>query len=167
MLYQRAALKHFLCAIDVGQIKPTLKKVYNSLRLEQQGDVIHRHNIMHADDLLGRDMTEHGDLLLGGLCQRLRDNQSACNLTQHTRQLEQLFVRQVKTDQVREKAEAAQSVDSCLRGFCFLLPMHVRHKRDVDERKVLVANAKLELPHRLHKGRGLDIANSSAELSKC
>ena len=43
--------------------------------------------------------------------------------------------------------------------------MHVRHERDVDERKVLVADTELELPHSLNKGRGLDIANRSAELS--
>jgi hypothetical protein len=43
--------------------------------------------------------------------------------------------------------------------------VHVRHERDVDERKVLVTNTELELPHRLYKGRGLDITNRSAELS--
>ena len=40
---------------------------------------------MHADDLLGRDMTEHRDLLLGGFCQRLRDDQPARDLSQPIR----------------------------------------------------------------------------------
>jgi len=43
--------------------------------------------------------------------------------------------------------------------------MHIRYKRDMDERKVLVANAELELPHRLYEGRGFDITNRSAQLS--
>ena len=72
---------------------------------------------------------------------------------------------QVETDQVRQKAEPAQGVHSCLRRLCFLLSMHIRNERDVDERKILVADAELELPHRLDKGRGLDIANCSAKLS--
>lgn len=40
---------------------------------------------MHADDLLGRDMTEHRDFLLGGFCQRLRDDQPARDLSQPIR----------------------------------------------------------------------------------
>jgi len=35
----------------------------------------------------------------------------------------------------------------------------------MDERKVLVANAELELPHRLYEGRGFDITNRSAQLN--
>ena len=62
-----------------------LKKAYNSLCLKQQGDVIHRRNIMHADHLLGGDVAEHRDFLLGGFCQRLRDDQSARDLSQPMR----------------------------------------------------------------------------------
>jgi hypothetical protein len=43
--------------------------------------------------------------------------------------------------------------------------MHVRHKRHVDERKILVADTELELPHSLNEGRGLDVANGSAKLA--
>jgi hypothetical protein len=68
------------------------------------------------------------------------------------------------TDQVGQQAEAAQSVHGRLRRLCFLLAVHVRDERDVDERKVLVADAELELSHRLYERRGLDIADRSAEL---
>ena len=70
-----------------------------------------------------------------------------------------------ETDQVRQKAEPAQGVHSCLGRLCFLLSVHVRNERDVDERKVLVTDAELELPHRLDEGCRLDIANRSAKLS--
>jgi hypothetical protein len=43
--------------------------------------------------------------------------------------------------------------------------MHVRHKRDVDECKILVADTELELSHSLNKGRRLDVANGSAKLA--
>jgi hypothetical protein len=43
--------------------------------------------------------------------------------------------------------------------------MHIRYEGYVYERKVLMTNAKLELPHCLYKGRGLDIADRSAELT--
>lgn len=70
-----------------------------------------------------------------------------------------------ETDQVRQKAEAAQGVHCCLCRLCFLLSMHIRHERDVDKREVLRADAELELPHRLNKRRGFDIANRPTELS--
>ena len=71
----------------------------------------------------------------------------------------------VETDQVRQQAEPAEGVHGCLCRLCLLLSVHIRHERDVYERKVLVTNAELELPHCLYKGRGLDIANRSAELT--
>ena len=38
------------------------------------------------------------------------------------------------------------------------------HKRHMDQRKVIVAHAELELPHRFDEGRGLDVADCAAEL---
>ena len=43
--------------------------------------------------------------------------------------------------------------------------MHIRYERHVYESEVFMTNAKLELPHCLHKGRGLDVADRPAELT--
>jgi hypothetical protein len=113
-------------------------------------------------------VTEHRNLFLCRFRQRLGYNKPARNLRhpsasalagyEHERNL-------VETDQVRQQAEPAEGVHGCLCRLCLLLSMHIRHERDVYERKVLVTNAELELPHCLYKGRGLDIANRSAELA--
>lgn len=44
--------------------------------------------------------------------------------------------------------------------------MHIRYERHVYEREVFMSDAELELPHCLYKGRGLDIADRSAELTQ-
>jgi hypothetical protein len=46
-----------------------------------------------------------------------------------------------------------------------LLAVHVGDKRHMDERKVVVADAELELPHGLYERRGLDVADGPPELS--
>ena len=38
----------------------------DTLGLEKEGDMVHRRNIMNANDLFRGDMTEHGDFGLGG-----------------------------------------------------------------------------------------------------
>jgi hypothetical protein len=56
---------------------------------------------MHADDLLGRDVTEHRDFLLGGFCQRLRHDQPARDLSQPMRVSPTNSSDQVKTGKGR------------------------------------------------------------------
>jgi hypothetical protein len=43
--------------------------------------------------------------------------------------------------------------------------MHIWHEGYVYESKVLMPDAKLELPQCLYEGRGLDITDRSAELT--
>jgi len=43
--------------------------------------------------------------------------------------------------------------------------MHIRYERHVYESEVFMTDAELELSHCLYKGRGLDIADRSAELA--
>jgi hypothetical protein len=43
--------------------------------------------------------------------------------------------------------------------------MHIRYEGYVYEGKVLMTNAELELPQRLYKRRGLDIADRSSKLT--
>ena len=45
-----------------------------------------------------------------------------------------------------------------------LFPVHVGNQRDVDESKVLIADAELELPHSFDKWCRFDIAHSTTEL---
>jgi hypothetical protein len=44
--------------------------------------------------------------------------------------------------------------------------MQVRDERNVDARKVGVADAELKLPHRLDERRGLNVADGPAELAQ-
>ena len=50
-----------------------------------------------------------------------------------------------------QKPEPTKRVYSCLRRPRFLLPVKIRYEGDVNARKVLVADAELELAHRLDK----------------
>jgi hypothetical protein len=43
--------------------------------------------------------------------------------------------------------------------------MHIRYERHVYESEIFMTDAELELSHCLYKGRGLDIADRSAELT--
>ena len=70
------------------------------------------------------------------------------------------------THDVRKQTEPSESMDGRLCGFRFLLPVHLGHEGDVDERKVFWASTELELSHRLDEGRRLNITNSSTELQK-
>lgn len=42
--------------------------------------MVNRDEVVHADDLLGRDVTEHGDLLLRRRLDRFSDQQTARDL---------------------------------------------------------------------------------------
>ena len=57
----------------------------NTLGLEEEGDVIDGGNIMDADDLFGRNVTEHGNLCLGSWLQWLLNDYSASDLKEPMR----------------------------------------------------------------------------------
>ena len=57
-------------------------------------------------------------------------------------------------------------MDGSLRGFCFLLAVHIGDQGDMDESEVLVSNTELELSHCLDKGRGFNIANRATQLNR-
>jgi hypothetical protein len=130
--------------------------------------VVHGCNVVDADYLLGRNMTEHRNLLFRYFRQRLWDKKPTRNLGHPLASAlagYEYKANSAKADQIRQQSEPAQGVHSRLCRLCLLFSMHIRYERDMDERKVLVANAELELPHRLYKGRGFDITNRSAQLS--
>lgn len=55
-------------------------------------------------------------------------------------------------------------MDGRLRRLSFLLAMHVWHKRDMYQCKIIMANSKLELPHGFNKRSRFYISDSSSEL---
>ncbi len=68
------------------------------------------------------------------------------------------------THQIRQQTQAPQVPDTRLSRLGLLLAADDRDERDIDQCKVLMADAELELAHRLDERRALDVADSSAEL---
>lgn len=68
------------------------------------------------------------------------------------------------THQVRQEAETAQLVYSCLGRLRFLFAMHIWDHGNVDECKIIVPDAELKLSHSLYEWRGFDVADSTAQL---
>ena len=73
-------LKHSRREVEGRKIEPMLEESHNSLGLEQQGNVVYGRNVMHADDLLGCNVTEHPNFLFRRFRQRLGNNKPARNL---------------------------------------------------------------------------------------
>ena len=117
----------------------------NALRMKQQWDVIHRRNVMNAKDLLGTDVTEHGDLGFRCLLEGLGYDEAARN-------------------EVRQETKSAQYVHGRLCRLRLLLTVHVGHERDVDQSEVFVPNTELELAHGLDEGGRLNVTDSAAQL---
>ena len=117
----------------------------NALRVKQQRDVVYRRDIMNAKDLLGADVTEHGDL---GFC---------CLL-------EGLGYDEAARNEVRQETKSAQNVHGRLCWLCLLLAVHVGYERDVDQSEVFVPNTELELAHGLDEGGRLNVTDSAAQL---
>lgn len=65
---------------------------------------------------------------------------------------------------IGEEAEAAESMHGGLGWPCFLFSVKVRDEGDVDAGKVLMADAKLKLSHRLNEGCRLDVADCATKL---
>ena len=50
------------------------------LRLQQQRHMVHTRHVVHADDLLARDVADHADLVLRRRVEGLRDQEAAGDL---------------------------------------------------------------------------------------
>jgi hypothetical protein len=61
-------LEHFRRKVKARKIKPASEEYHDSLGLEQQGNVVYRCNVVHAYDLLGCNVAEHGNLLFRRFC---------------------------------------------------------------------------------------------------
>ena len=66
--------------------------------------------------------------------------------------------------EIREESESAQHVHGCLCWLGLLFAVHIGHKGDVNERKVFMSNAELELAHGFHKRSRFNIANRATKL---
>jgi hypothetical protein len=107
--------------------------------------MVYRRNVVYTKDLFGSDVTEHGNFTFCIGTKRLRNEESAGY-------------------KVRKKAETTKRVDGGLCGFCFLLAVEVGNQRNVDEGKVIVSNAELELTHGFDERSGFDVSDCTAEL---
>lgn len=74
--------------------------------------------------------------------------------------------RRKRTHEVGHEAEAAQVPDGRLGRLGLELAVDRRHERDVEERKVVLADAELELAHGLDERRRLDVADGAAKLQE-
>ena len=122
----------------------------NALRVKQQRDVVYRRDIMNAKDLLGADVTEHGDL---GFCRgfkRFCYDQPTCDLVASSITIAVSMMS--RAYQIGEETKSTEGVDGGLRWFCLLFTVHIGNQRHVDKCKVLVTDTELELPHGLDEG---------------
>jgi hypothetical protein len=67
-------------------------------------------------------------------------------------------------NQIWQEAKPSQGMHGRLRWFGLLLAMHVRDERHVNQGKVLMTDAKLELTHRLDKRGRLDVTDGTSKL---
>lgn len=65
---------------------------------------------------------------------------------------------------VGHKTQSAQVADSCLGRLCLLLSADDGHQADVNECKVFLADAELELTHGLDERRAFNVTHGTAEL---
>ena len=121
---------------------------------------------MDSDDLLGLDVTEHGNFVLGRCFQRRRSQQPTGDLCKQLAKPLQGRGWIGKTHNVRKQAKSSQSMDGRLCGFRFLFSVHLGHEGNVDKCKVLRSNTELELSHCLDEGCRFDITDGSTELKQ-
>ena len=73
------------------QAQPFVEEFDQSLRPQQQRYMVHRGHVVDSNDLLGLDMTKHGNLVLGSGCQRCRSQQPTGDLYEQFRGLVRLI----------------------------------------------------------------------------
>jgi hypothetical protein len=70
------------------------------------------------------------------------------------------------TYQIRQETQTTQIPHTCLSRLCLLFSTNDGDERDVDEGKVFVADAELELTQRLNKGGRFNVTDGTAELDR-
>jgi len=70
------------------------------------------------------------------------------------------------TNEIWQQAQPTQSMDCGLGRLRFLLAVHIWHERDVDECKVFITNAELELSHCFDEGGRFDVAHCTTQLHR-
>ena len=71
---------HFGGDLDGCEFQTLFEVFDNTLGLEKEGDMVHRGDVMDTDNLFGRDVTEHRDLVFCCGLQGLLDDYSTRNL---------------------------------------------------------------------------------------
>lgn len=139
-----------------------LEELDEALILEEEGNVVEGGDVVDGNDLLVRDVAEHGDL--GDDGQRQRGWAAACDLLDRYCQSDVAESAAKPTHEVGHQTKSAQVADAGLSGLGLELAVDRGNERHVEERKVVLADAELELPHRLDERRRLDVTDRAAEL---
>ncbi len=114
-----------------------------TLVLEEDWDVVGRLDVVDSDDLLRLNLTEHGNLVGGGLLEW--DVASAGN-------------------QIWTQTSGSGVLDSSLGWLSLLLTLDDWDQRNVDLEEVVLSGSASQLSHGLNEWRRLDISYSSSEL---
>jgi len=140
---------------DTAHVEALLEELNETLLAEEERNVIGRLDIVDTKNLLGGNVAEHGNLLHGrgkkGVLATAGDLRSG-------------LIGNAVTHEVRNKTKTAEITDTSLGRLGLLLAADNGDERDVDEGKVVVADAELELAHGLDEGSRLDVTNGTTKL---
>lgn len=75
-----------------------------------------------------------------------------------------VYSKSAETYKIRHETESTEITDAGLRRLGLEFAVDRRHQRDVEESKVVLADAELELPHRLDERSRLDVSDGTTEL---
>ncbi len=128
-----------------GQFKALLENVNEALVLHEERDGVDGGAVVNTKDIARGNVTEHGDFFTNVILEGSR------RATSHN---------------VWREPEPSQVSHRRLSRLCLLLANgpNNRDQRDVNETKVVMSNAELELTKGFNEGCRLDISNSSTKL---
>jgi hypothetical protein len=130
---------------DEVETEALLEELEETLVLEEEGDVVEGGNVVNGEDLLVRDVAEHGDLRGDGEGEGFGATAG---------------------DDVGGQTETTEVTDRSLSWLRLELAVDRGNEGDVNEGEVVLSDTELELTHRLDEGSGLDVTDGSTELRR-
>lgn len=136
----------FIRDLDGIQVQTFAEEVDDTALAEQEGNMVNGGDIVNGQDLLGSDVTKHGDLATDTFIQGLGGTAS---------------------NQIRVQTGTAKVTDAHLGRLSLLFANRSdnRNKRNMDQAKVLVTDTELELTHGLNEGSRFDITDGTTQFN--
>lgn len=153
------------------QAKFAHEHLQGALAFQKNRDVVDTGAVVHGKDVFRRNVTEHGDFaldrvveLFGATASDLGHNLQDQHSDRRSRRASRDLIK--VAHHVRAKTKTTQIPDTSLGrlGLLFTNSSNNRHERDVNQEKVVVSDAELELAHGLDERSRLDVADGAAEL---